>query len=148
MMKLLKFGAVAAVLVAVLVWPLAWYLDSTAMTVHYITPFDQATVEVNRYTFEEEAAPNPSDDAIIAIYGARSGSEPERIVLPDESKIIRPEERDSLVLYAIPGGERPTQSQFVFYLAKVVSIGGAAAAFVLVLVLAVLRRRKARSASG
>ncbi len=148
MIKLLKIGAIAAVVVAVIVWPVAWYMDSTAQTVHFISPLDEAAVEVNKFTFEEDAEENPTDEDIIAIYGSKSGSDPERIVFPDDSKIIRPDERKSLTLYAIEGDSRPLQSQFVFYMTRVVSIGAAVAAFGLILLLSLLKRRRAQPAAA
>jgi hypothetical protein len=141
---LVKWGAVAAVAAAVIVWPAAWLIERQAVTVQYIVPLDEATVAANRFLYAEE--PSGEDADIVANYGTASG-EPERIVFADASRIVRPEENPSLALYPKGAGENPIQVQTVYFFAKVASFGGAIGAGALVLLLILLRRRQRAAAA-
>jgi len=140
-LRLLKVGAVAAVLVAVLVWPAAWLLSRQAQTVQLIAPFDEAVVGVNRFTYEDEASGR--DEEIVAIYGTPFGA-PTAVLFVDEAKIIHPIENPRLALLPKGADENPLQATSVAFFARMTSVGAAVAAFFALLLLVVLRRRRAR----
>lgn len=144
-MRLTRIGALGAVALALLVWPAAWLVERQAVTVQYVAPFDDATVGVNRFTYQED--PTGRDDDVAAIYGSPSG-EPERIVFADRGKILHPLEKPALALYLKSGDDNPVQVQTVWFLAKAVSLGAAVGALVLGLTLALARRKRARAVSA
>lgn len=142
---LLRLG-LAAVALAILVWPLAWALDSQAKDVQLIAPFDAATVTANRAIFDP--ADSSDEREVIAIYGSPYG-ERQRILFADESKLIRPSERPALILLRKDSDDNPLQMTTVWYLARALSLG---ALFGGVLLLAFgrfrMRRQGAAIASG
>jgi hypothetical protein len=150
--RLLRWAAIGAVATAVLVWPLSWYLASTAMTVYLYLPGDPATLETNRWEFENEGKENPTVNDIIAIYGTpsdpRGDGTSETIIFPDESRVFHPQERPELALYDNESGSKTWQIETVRYFTPLVSVGAAAAAFLLVLALHVLRKRAAKAAAA
>ena len=110
-----------------------------------VAPFDEVTVDVNRFTYEDD--PTGDDADIVAIYGTASG-DPERILFADASKILRPAENPSLALYLKRGDDNPVQLQSVHFMARMVSLAAFAGAIGLLLLLAFLRRRSGRAATA
>ncbi len=136
---LLGIGTILAVALSVLVWPASWVLAGQAQSLQLIAPFDDATVGVNRFSYEDE--PTGKDADIIAIYGTRFG-EPEQVLFVDEDKVIRPVEKPELALLKKGADENPLQLQTVRFFTRATSIGAAIGAILLFGLRAFLRRRR------
>ncbi len=110
---------------------------------------DEATVEFEREISDLEVPEPQRAAAIVAIYGSNPKPELEtdRILLFDDSGVIRPVEDESLALLAAGSaageGEYPYQSASLLYLTSWVSGGGCIAIVVLMGLLLLLRRRNA-----
>lgn len=141
MASLARFGALLALAIAVLVWPLYGWVASTAVTYQQIDPVDDALVPVNRFTYNED--PTGRDEDIVAIYGNPKG-EPTEYVFVDPGSVIRPEEKPSLALLAAPTEGQPTQLAFVRFFAVRGSIGAGLVGLLLFGLAAWLRRRAAK----
>ena len=137
----MRIATVAAAAVALLALPAAWLLSGQSQRVQYISAFDEATVEVNRFTFEDDE--DRSDEAIVAIYGAPSG-EPESVLFVDDERLIRPDENPALVLLPKAADENPLQVQTVWFFARATALGAGLAALGGLLLLFVLAKRARR----
>ncbi len=143
--RVLRIGLIGAIAVAALVWPAAWILDGRAQSLQLIHPFDEATVGVNRFAYEDE--PTGAEDDVLRIYGVPLGK-PERVLFVDQADIIRPRENPNLVLLKKAEDENPLKIQTVYFFARLASIGACLGAGALLLLLAIVRRRHAGTKSG
>ncbi len=126
--RLLKLGALAALAVAVLVWPIYFGIKSTAVTYQQIAPVDPAALAANRYLYSED--PTGKDADIVAIYGLAIDG-PTDYVLVDEALVIHPEEKPSLALLRRPATGQPLQVAGLFSRLAYLSVGAFLAALVL-----------------
>jgi len=131
-------GAIWGAVIALVAFPVAWVLDAQAVEIQKIRPLDTAAVTANKLLFE------PGDD-VTEVYGARLG-EPVRVLFIDETRILRPKEDPSLVLYPT-GDEFVLQTRWVFYSAKMVALGAGTAALLLAAWAWWVRRRRATGES-
>ena len=102
------------------------------------------TVEINRAVYAPEGLDAAERiEAVVAIYGSNAKLELERVLLFDDTHVIRPAEMPELWLLPAgsAGGKYPAQSQSLLYVTRSVTLAGLAAAVVLLaLRFAVLRR--------
>lgn len=137
--RLLRLATGASLVVALLALPVAGLLTSQAQTVQYISAFDEGTVEVNRYIFEEDAVGGEGE--IVSIYGTPSG-EPEQVLFVSEERILHPRENPKLALLAKLAGENPLQVQTVWFVGRAAALGAGLAGLVGVGLVLFLRRRQ------
>lgn len=127
-MLALKVGWMGAVAVALLAFPAAAILASTATEAVMIQPHDPSVVEVNRGMWQLDP-PDPKapdfEKQVIAIYG--NGSTRVKAVFVPKSRFIHPEELQGLVLLTVDKqkGENPLQAQTVWFVATWLLIGSA-----------------------
>ncbi len=145
-MRLLKVGAIGAVAVAVLAWPVAWALESTAIEVQYVEPGDEASLGAKRDLY----ALDPEGYSVAELYGTPFGK-PTSVIFADEDKIVRPKEDESLTLLLVDRakGEDTFQTDRLRSLTLLVSLGGAGTALGLfVLRWLIARRSRSRGKEG
>lgn len=82
-----------------------------------IAPHDPASVELNRVLYAD-------GDPVAEIYG-NPQSQPVRVVLPAEDRLIRPREDPSLLLMAVDkaAGHNPLQTRTVWFFSRF-AVGG------------------------
>ena len=136
MKKLLLATGILSVLGVVAVLVAGYVLSSSYSTeVLIITPAAPEAVEMNKMLWEE-------GEPVAEIYGVPA-SEPQRIIFADESRIIRPEEDEALVLFRVTkeAGENPLQEKTIWFFSRwaitALGIGG----FISLAAYTVLRRR-------
>ena len=146
MLKLLKLGAVGALVVAVLVWPALWAVAGQAETFQAIEPGDAETVLTNQQLYELDPTNDPKE--IVQIYGAPLG-EPTAYLFVDAERVIRPKEQPDLRLLQVykSQDENPLQLQSAQLVTRFTSAGAGATALGLFGLLLILRRRRASGAS-
>jgi hypothetical protein len=145
MQRLLKFGALAAVAIGVLIWPAYLAIKSTAGTYQQIAPLDQAALEANRYLYSEE--PSGKDEDIIAIYGLAIDT-PTAYVFVDESLVLHPVEKPELVLVQRPAEGQLLQVAGLFSRMGYASLGALMAALGMLSLRWILRRRGRKAAAA
>lgn len=113
-------GGVATLLLAPAA---AWFLDSRhGLDVQMITPLDGGLVALNKAGWFR-------GEDVVQVYGIANGGRI-RIVFPESSRIIVPEEDPALLLYTVDKqkGENPLQARTLWFFSKWFMIGGGAAA--------------------
>ncbi len=138
MTRLIHVLLVVAAL-AILAHPFGLAFDSVyGADVHLLSAVnDPDTVETNRalYFPDESASADEQARAVIDIYGSNPTLDTERVLLLDDSRVMRPEEMPALALLPAgsAGGEYPTQTQSVLYVTQTITLGGFVGAVVLLL---------------
>ena len=147
--KLLFVGALVALLCAT-AYPIAQVVDAKyGQDVYLLAALNDAdTVEMNRMMFDGEGLKGDAKvRAILSIYGSNPQSKlrTDRVLLFSDQGTIIPAEDKSLRFLAAgsAGGEYPTQSLSVLYVARSVSVGAFLTALLLFGAYFLLRRRVA-----
>ena len=144
MKKLVMGGALLALAVAVLVWPVKAWLASSAKQVVVVSKHDEATVRVNEATFDpEDLTPQELREEVIAIYGTKLSEE--AVLFVDDAKVLRPKQVSDLTLFLKSADENPLKMDTIHWAAPKVSIGAAVVALLLFGVTRLLSRRAATS---
>ena len=136
--KLVRFGAIAALATAIVIWPVYAGVASSAVTYQQIVPVDDALVDVNRFTYSEDPTGDVAD--VVAIYGSPKG-DPTSYVFVDESRVLHPEEQPELALLKAPAEGQPLQLALVRFFAVRLSLGALVASLSLFGLGLFLRRR-------
>jgi hypothetical protein len=149
MRTLLFIGWVAAFVLALVTYPAAAALASTAVEAYIIAAKDPSAVEVERAIFEPPKAPKDSKayrDAVMRIYGSQT-DEPTAVLFVPRERFIHPEELPSLTLLPVDKqkGQNPLQVKTVYFFA-VRSVAGFAVAGIVLLGLWSVARRRAKVA--
>lgn len=148
-----RLGA-AALGVALLAIPAGYALDAAAgVDVVLILPHPPEAVELNRSVRE-------AGDPVAEIYGTPVGGDAEarsapgaarttRVLFPREDRTIRPAEEPGLTLLKLDKqqGDNPLQAVTVRYLARTIALGAAATGAALLVLAALLGRRRAAAKS-
>lgn len=143
--RLLKFGMVGALSVAVLVWPLYFAAKAGAETYQQIAPVDEAAVDVNRFLYAED--PSGQDEDIVAIYGLAVDG-PKAYVFVDNALVLHPEEKPELTLLRRPAEGQPLQLAGLFSRLGYTSLAALFAALGMLTLRWVLVRRSRRAAAN
>lgn len=144
MLRILKILAILALVVAGLVWPAAWGIDQTRVTVQQIQGIEGAAPgridEVRALTAAE-------DDDPAELYGVPIGA-PIEIVLAGDA-VVAAEKHPELKLYYVgENSGKPLQARTIWFLARMIALASLAAAIGLLVLRAVLARRADRKAGN
>jgi hypothetical protein len=152
--RMLTWCAVAALALAVVVWPVALLLQGGAVEAIPIEKHDAARIEIQKATFDPAEADD--DLAVAEIYGTPpEAAARKRYVWPPAERLIRPEEKEGVVLFDLrtsSGGGlgdwmARMQVKTLWFLARWIAIGAAAVGIVL-LALRAWRRARVRKGRG
>ena len=103
---------------AVLVLTAAWAVDiGLGREVLLIAPHDPSVVALNRALYSP-------GESVPDLYG-NPMSDPVRVIRPDSSRLITPEEDTALILMSMDNqaGENPLQAQTIWFFARFAFIG-------------------------
>lgn len=142
--RLLRFGGILGLALAILAFPLAYGADAFfGKDVWMVQPKAPELVVLERSQWKEDRKPGaPADEREVAgLYGAPLSKE--RVLFPDKARLVTPEEAPGTTLLEVKKseGENPLQAKTVFLFARYTAIGGALAAVAAFLLLRLTRPR-------